>query len=178
MKKNTKKFNLKTREGFTLIETVIYIALFALIMSGTLVSIYGIIGSSIKNQTRAMLESEGSFLIGKMDWYLNGAKSISVEENGNIVSISKFSGENIKVSISEEGIMEVEKEGTTLELSNSNVKVTCPLTLTNKNCFIKTENSDNGIKTESIYVSFILNSLTSDGLPISQNFSTIKYLRK
>ncbi len=76
-------FDIKSKNsGFTLIETMIYIALFALIMTGTIVSIYGILGSSARNQLKAMVQEEGSFLVGKVDWSLNGASSIEVRDNG------------------------------------------------------------------------------------------------
>ena len=72
-----------TTEGFTLIETVIYIALFAFIMTGALVSIYGILGSSARNQTKAMVQEEGSFLLGKIDWALSGVETINLPDDSD-----------------------------------------------------------------------------------------------
>jgi len=165
--------------GFTLIETVIYIALFALIMTGTIVSIYGILGTSSRNQLKAMVQEEGSFLVGKVDWNLNGAKSVEIKDAGYTLIITKFDGSISKITISPTNKkMSVVKDGIEIDLSNSNVEITCPSLSEESSCFTYTESSGEGVNTRKISTYINVSSRTSEGMPYSQEFSTIKYLRR
>ncbi|MDQ5922516.1 MAG: hypothetical protein QG644_224 [Patescibacteria group bacterium] len=173
-------FDIKSKNsGFTLIETMIYIALFALIMTGTIVSIYGILGSSARNQLKAMVQEEGSFLVGKVDWSLNGASSIEVRDNGFSLTITKYDGSVIKLSISPtDGNMTLTEDGIENVLNNSNVEIECASLSEEMGCFNYTESSGEGINARKLSTYFTVNSRTSEGMPYSQDFSTIKYLRK
>jgi prepilin-type N-terminal cleavage/methylation domain-containing protein len=63
--------------GFTLIEVIIYLALFALLMSGFLVASFSLIESSGKDTTHSMVEAEGEYLLAKINWALaNGGTQI------------------------------------------------------------------------------------------------------
>jgi type II secretory pathway pseudopilin PulG len=161
----------KKHNGFTLIETIIYIGIFALIMSSAVVSIYSIMSNNARNQTKAMVEEEGSFLIGKIDWALIGTKKIN-SSNGNTLSVTKFDSaipDPIEISV-EDGKMKIKKGGggDTIELNNSNITVSCPPS----GCFI------HGVDPEKIEANITINTKTSEGLPFSQDFYTIKYLRR
>lgn len=68
----TKKF------GFSLIETIIYIALFGLIMTSALVTAYQLIVSSNEINYRTLIDEEASFLLAKIDWALTGAPTAQV----------------------------------------------------------------------------------------------------
>ena len=57
----------KSGAGFTLIEVLVYLALFGLIMSGAVVSAYQMFEASGRNQTRAMIQEEGDFIVAKID---------------------------------------------------------------------------------------------------------------
>lgn len=173
-------YNIKSKKsGFTLIETMIYIALFALIMTGTIVSIYGILGTSARNQLKAMVQEEGSFLVGKVDWSLNGAKNIEIKDNGFSLIITKFDDSITKLHISQtNGNMTITEDSIESDLNNSNVKITCSSISEEVGCFTYTESSGQGINTKKLSTYFTISSRTSDGMPFSQDFSTIKYLRK
>jgi type II secretory pathway pseudopilin PulG len=56
--------------GFTLIETVIYIALFGIFIGSAVVAGYDLLQSNDANQTQAHMETEGQFLLGKIKWDL------------------------------------------------------------------------------------------------------------
>lgn len=172
--------NIKSKNsGFTLIETMIYIALFALIMTGTIVSIYGILGTSARNQLKAMVQEEGSFLVGKVDWSLNGAKNIEVKDGGFSLVITKFDESITKLHISQtDGNMTITEDGIESDLNNSNVEISCTSLQEEVGCFTYTESSGQGINTRKLSTYFTVNSRTSEGMPYSQDFSTIKYLRK
>ena len=71
------KLPKKLTRGFTLIETLVYLALYTIIIGGTLAAAYGMVESAARNETMAMVEEEGNFLIGKIDWIL--ADTVSVQ---------------------------------------------------------------------------------------------------
>jgi prepilin-type N-terminal cleavage/methylation domain-containing protein len=64
--------------GFTLIETMIYIALFGLIMSGAVVTAYQLLEGGRRNQAAISIQEEGTFLTRKINWALVGASEVNV----------------------------------------------------------------------------------------------------
>jgi prepilin-type N-terminal cleavage/methylation domain-containing protein len=70
------------QRGFTLIETVIYIALLGLIMGGCLAAVWGITQGMSQVSTRTTNFDEGGFVIRKMHWALMGASAISIAGSG------------------------------------------------------------------------------------------------
>jgi len=173
------KIKRNTQSGFTLIEMVIYVALFAFIMAGALVSVYGILGTSARNQVKAMVQEEGSFLQGKIDWVLSSADSASVSEDGYLMTVVRFDGTQMSIIVSAEtGNMSIDRGEGQKDLNNSNVTVSCAPALPKVGCFTYTESSGDGINPKNVEAHFTVNSRTTEGLPYSQDFSTIKYLRK
>ncbi len=166
-----------SKKGFTLIETVIYIALFTLIITGTLASTYSIVSSSARNQTKAMIQEEGSFLVGKIDWVLTGIQSATVGGGGSTLSVIKFDtsiGNPLVLDQTGGNLSLTRGTNPPQVLNNSNITLTCPVT----GCFVHTAASGDGINPESVSAFLTLHAITSEGLPYSQDFSTVKYLRK
>ena len=165
--------------GFTLIETMVYLAIYAIIMTGALVSAYAIFGSSARNQTKAMVQEEGSFLIGKIDWALTGVQTINAPAagtSGNILSLTKYDltvGNPVIITVAS-GVVSITRGGVTKPLSNSNVVITCPAA----GCFTHVSASGDGINPEYATSTFTTSAKTSEGLSFTQDFSTVKYLRK
>ena len=63
--------------GLTLIETIIYLALFTIIIGGSLIAVYQILQASTQSQEYALIEEEGNFLMGKLVWAIDTADSVS-----------------------------------------------------------------------------------------------------
>ena len=74
--------NIIKNRGFTLIETMIYIALFALLMSGAIIGAYNLYEGSNKNVAATGIQEEGVFLNRKINWAISLAKTISPNPNG------------------------------------------------------------------------------------------------
>lgn len=53
--------------GFTLIEVIIYLALFSILMAGSLSAAFALCESSGHERTRALLLDEGNFIIAKQE---------------------------------------------------------------------------------------------------------------
>lgn len=65
-------------KGFTLIETLIYIALFTLIIFGSVVTAYNLVQGSDMLNKKTVTEEEGNFVLRKLDWAMTGLTSISI----------------------------------------------------------------------------------------------------
>lgn len=75
--------------GFTLIETIIYIALFAILMSGAVVAAYSLLEGGGRNVTAIGIQEEGTFLSRKINWALAGASDVSTSGGGTVLTITR-----------------------------------------------------------------------------------------
>jgi prepilin-type N-terminal cleavage/methylation domain-containing protein len=63
--------------GFTLIETLIYLALFSILIGGAVVCAFSLFETAATGSTYALLMEESDFIAGKIAWAVSGAESIS-----------------------------------------------------------------------------------------------------
>ncbi|HUD03078.1 MAG TPA: prepilin-type N-terminal cleavage/methylation domain-containing protein [Candidatus Paceibacterota bacterium] len=85
----------KITQGFTLIEVIIYLALFSILMAGSLSAAFALCESGGHERTRAFLLQEGNFIIAKTEWELSGAELISnptIGSSGTTLSFESVSG--------------------------------------------------------------------------------------
>jgi hypothetical protein len=166
-------------------ETLIYLAIYAIIMSGVLVSAYAIFSSGARNQTKAMVQQEGSFLIGKIDWALTGALRVNQPNDGDAatidiaetLSVTKYdasAGDPIVIAHSGPNLTIARASSAQETLNNSNVEITCAPS----GCFTYESASGDGINPESVSASFTVAARASDAIPYAQTFYTKKYLRR
>lgn len=161
-------------DGFTLIEMIVYIGLFSMIIGGAIVSAYNIFESTNRNQTKAMVAEEGIFLIGKINWALTGATAVSIPSS-NKLSVTKSGispSDNPLVFDSSGGEMRLNRGANSPQvLNNTNITISNLV-------FTHTVSSGDGIAIESVSASFTINVKTPEGLQFSEDFHTIKYIRK
>ena len=119
------------QKGFTLIETLIYIALFSIILTGILLTAYQIIDGSEKTRQKVILEEEANFLMRKFSWATAGIRSgdiVNPSQNREGPVLEIVRGEN-GIRFSQNGeVIYVERGldnvwGPTVALSSSNVVV-------------------------------------------------------
>lgn len=79
------------RKGFTLIETIIYIALFSVIISLVVGAVYNIIEGSDDLQKNIIADAEAHFLTRKIEWALTGVSAINSPASG-------FTGTSLSVN--------------------------------------------------------------------------------
>ena len=98
---------IKNHKGFTLIETIIYIALFALLMGMALISAYYLIDSSKNLGTKTNIQEEGDFIIRKLNWALTGVEKITTPETGTTdnLNIIKYDGKKISICLDAQKIL-------------------------------------------------------------------------
>jgi len=77
----------KSDKGFTLMETLVYIALFGILMSGAIVGAYNLMEGGDRNIAAIRVQEEGTFLNRKINWALAGATSASVSADGSILTL-------------------------------------------------------------------------------------------
>jgi Tfp pilus assembly protein PilE len=153
----------KASSGFTLIETLVYLGLFALIMGGLVMAAYMLFETSDRNQTKAMMQEEENYLLGKINWALSGASSVSVPAT-NFLSVTKYDGTNVTITTSS-GDMTFNGA----LLNNSNVTI-------GNLVFIHTYLG--GTNPDSVEAGFTISAKTPDGKTISEIASTTRYRRK
>ena len=167
-----RNLEVKLPRGFTLIETLVYLALYAIIIVGSLASVYGMFESSAHNETAAMVEEEGDYLIGKIDWALFVAVSIQLPTNsGNALSVTRSDGRVISIRSVGPNMRIQENASPFQTLNNSNVTIS-------RLQFTRAISVSDGLDPESISVAFTIYATTSDGHVLSRDFSTLQYLRK
>lgn len=69
------------QNGFTLIETIIYIALFGVLMTSALITVYELLGSVEINKTALVTQTEGTFINSKLRWAITGFTIVTSHEN-------------------------------------------------------------------------------------------------
>ena len=157
--------------GFTLIETLVYLALYVIIIGGGLTCVYSLFESSARNETAATLEEEGDYLVGKIDSALSDATWVIAPST---------SGTTLSVSYADASTLHVMKSGTRIELQRNSGAVSIlnnsHVSITNLT-FTHVLPTSDGVNPESVSAIFTLSATTSDGHTLSRNFFTLRYLR-
>jgi prepilin-type N-terminal cleavage/methylation domain-containing protein len=163
----------KTDRGFTLIETLVYLALFAIIIGGIMSAAYALFESSDRNQTKAMMQEEKDFMIAKIDMALTGAKTISApaaNASGSMLTLTKYDTTSATVgfTVVSGAFGNMWLNTSTNILNNSNVKIS-------RVVFI--HKAPGGTSPESVEAGFTITATTPQGSTISQTASTTRYIR-
>jgi prepilin-type N-terminal cleavage/methylation domain-containing protein len=113
--------------GFSLIEMIVYIALLALIMAGSIASVYQITQNSMSLSNKNTTQEEGNFVLRKFSEALTGAYSPLDVTGGacdEMLDIVRYDGTDIDIQRSGKSI--VLDRGPGFEaLTTDNVEVTC-----------------------------------------------------
>jgi type II secretory pathway pseudopilin PulG len=161
---NTKNTNTKkNNSGFTLIETLVYIALFTIVIGGGLVGAYGVIEGTDRTSAKTILEQDANFILRKMDWALTGLDVIN--SSGGSLSVNKkdFSQNPIVFTLVGTDIKIKKAGNTAVILNNSRIKISNLL-------FTKvTTGGKDGI--QATFTATTVNS------KLSETFSITKYIR-
>ncbi|MBI4053909.1 MAG: type II secretion system protein [Candidatus Doudnabacteria bacterium] len=157
---------MKNQQGFTLIETLLYIALFTIIMGGAFIATLQIIEASGSVQEKALIEEEGHFLVSKINWALTGADVVNLPSPGipgATLDIDKFDGSNVTLDGINPNLL-IQPGNTPLNSENVSVQ---NVTFTYIDPI--------GTKPAAVQATFrISGKLTAK----FQDFSTTKYLRR
>ena len=137
-------------------------------MTGIIASVYMLFESSDRNQSKAMLQEEKEYLLGKINWAMSGMKIVVVGLPPTSVNIVKYDGTLVTLDLSGSD-MTFATSSLPVVLNNTNVKVT-------KLVFIHTYA---GVSNpESLEAGFTISAITPTGSTITQTASTTRYVRK
>lgn len=129
---------IKNSKGFTLIELIMYIALFSIITTGAFITVYQLLESSDRLSKQSMVQSEANFVLRKIDWALEGLSTTTSDvlspatfypyQKSSTLSIKKYyMGEKMDVLIQYNGttqkIMFKEKTNTSAPITSDNIHV-------------------------------------------------------
>lgn len=176
---------VKALRAFTIIETIVYLALFSILIGGAVVGAYNIFDSAGRDQAHAILQEEGNFLIGKINWAISGSSSVNAPgggQYGSSLSVNKVTGLNgsgqpivttVVISLpTVPGNAQIQNGTNPLQnLNNTNVTVT-------QLRFLHTLPTGNGVIPESVEASTTLTARTPNGMVLSEDFSTTVYIRR
>jgi Tfp pilus assembly protein PilV len=113
---------VKKQEGFTLIETLIYIAFFAVLVGSLLGITFQTIDNSARLSKKITIQQEANFILRKIEWAINSGEVVS--SAGNVLTVTLYDGGGI-VEFKRDGDNMVIVRGTEIkELNSENVKVT------------------------------------------------------
>ncbi|MBT9168079.1 MAG: hypothetical protein DDT19_01424 [Syntrophomonadaceae bacterium] len=155
---------MKVYSGFTLIETIIYIALLGLIMTGAVAASYQILQGSSNLSNKATVQDEGSFVLRKVGWALSGASAIPTP-SGSTLTVSRYDGNTIDFRLN----------GTAIEMRESVTGLYEPITTPN----VRVESLQFQIGvTNPKSVTVIATIKTANGTDAALPFTLTRYLRK
>ncbi len=160
------------KKGFTLVEVIIYIALFSTLIGGSFITAYQLFDGSNKLNVKNTTQDEGLFIMRKLGWALsnvNPTASITPSSvSSPTLTATKYDGNQINIKLT----------GTKIEMKES-LGPNVFLPLNTDNVMVKTSSlnfqyiSPFGSGPFGITASFII---TKDGVDFP--FSITKYIRK
>lgn len=145
--------------GFTLIETLVYLALFSLLMGGIASAAYLLSASSSRLTTNAMLLQEEQFILAKIERAIASANTVSTPAAGATGNTLTLPGAVFTLSGGDAFL-----DGA--RLNNTNVTVDA-LTFTRS-----------AAAPDSITTHVAMSAKTDSGMTLSQAATSTMYLRK
>ncbi len=149
--------------GFTLIETIIYIALLGLIMTWAVATSYQLLHGSANMSVKTVVQDEGSFVLRKVQWALSSAQSVS--GSGSTLTVTRNDGNTVQFRLT----------GTAIEVSETSPIISfTPITTGNVRVeslsFVVTAGSPKGVTVTATLK-------TTNGTDTPLPFTLTRYLR-
>ena len=156
-------------------ETLIYIALFGILIGGAVVSVYSIIEGNGRNQTKTVMQQEGDFMVGKINWALSGARTINAPAVGatdSTLSVTKWdtsTGDPIIIDLNSASMRLKRGSAAADILDNDDVTVDA---LSFRHVY------EGGANPEYVVATFTLSARTPNGSSVTSTFTTTNYVRR
>lgn len=166
------------KSGFTLIEAVIYMALFGLLIGGAVTSAYNLFEASARGEAHGLLQEEGDFLIAKINWALYGVQAVSTPSivtgtcsaTSTALTVAKWDGSVVTIQQSGSNIV-LSTSSTQSVLNNADVWLD-PGSLGFVHCF------GGGTNPESVTSDFTLSIRMTNGMVVTEEFGNTAYVRR
>ena len=154
-------------KGFTLLEVLIYIALFSLLMTGAMTTTCNVLEGVARAQTHSMMQEEGGFVLAKIAWVLANAHVVTEPSSG-------ATGTSLRTIGFDSSLSKVDVLGTRVRLDQGGG----PEVLTNGDMqvmhlfFVHTGTSTVGTPSEEVSYSFEVRATTPNGMVLIEQFPT------
>ena len=102
---------MQNNAGFTLIEALIYSALFSLMMVGMLGAVYMVLQGANQSEARLLVDDEANFVLRKINWALTGVSSINTPVAGSI-------GSNLNITKTDVGTVRFRLDNENIEIDS------------------------------------------------------------
>lgn len=145
----------RNSRGVTLIEVLVYLALFAVLVGGVVVSVYSMFMVTGRTGTMSMVQMEGDFLIAKIDTLLTQADSVAVSSG---VLMATKGVETVSIYASSTNMF-LQRSGNAVPINNPDIQV--------QNFVVNNSNSAGKTRIDG---SFTLRARTSAGGAYTQYF--------
>lgn len=158
---------MKYIRGVTLIETIIYLALFAIIIVGLVLAAYGLLENVGRTQSRAMMQEEEMYVLAKIQGVLGRAETVTLpaaETSGKTLTLRTYNSESVSVNESGNAVL-----FNGVVLNNTNVTI-------HNLVFIHTYRG--GSEPESIEAGFTITTKAPNGSSVSETASTTRYIHR
>lgn len=159
------------KSGFTLMEVLVYLALFGVLLGGAGTAAYTMLEAGGRLQSKAYLQDEGNFLLDKFDWAMAGASSVAVSAAPPRLVINKYNDADnpLVFDLSGTEIRLQQGAGAPQNLNGSAAVATN---------FSLQDLPPQGNRPEGVSVNFMLQMTPNSGSVLTQDFSSTKYLWK
>ncbi len=110
-----------TMRGITLFETLLYIALFSLLMGGAMEAAYHLSRSAGGTDAALVPEEEGDFVVRKMDAVFANMSAVSVPNTHEVV-VTNYDGDRTDIQLAGGAILMQENNAPLMALTTENVR--------------------------------------------------------
>ena len=163
-------------EGFTLIETLLYLGLFAIVIGGGMVAAYQIIESTSATYNHVILQEEANFLIRKINWALTGSSILKPSSTSNTDLWVNKGGVYSFCLIGADMFLKLNSNGTPCTVSDSVLINSSNVAISPTPLIPLFERIITTGKPDAMKTSFRLTTV-QNGREASQDFTFTKYLR-
>lgn len=154
---------MNKQHGFTLLETLIYLAMLGLIFVGLFSAAFGILEGAGRLSAKRLVQEEGDFLLAKAEYALNGALAANIPNSQTFESV-KSGGNDIMLFLDQDLFLNG------IALNSIYVDV-----LPSPNCSNEVFARDGS---GAVIVCFKLQALTLSGQSFSQEFRLTNRLKQ
>lgn len=124
----TNHLSAHNKRGFTLIETIIYVALFSMLISGLLGSMWPFLRGAENTSAKVVVEGESAFAIRKINIVLASSTKVittpSAGNSGNVLTVTEYNDDTFTITTTGNAFTVQKNSGAAVPFTADRVSVT------------------------------------------------------